>query len=176
MAEHTAGMRNEDSGVQVRLVGREEAAAAFQLVREYYETIGVQAREDETGFLEEYFGERRGFWLAQVNGELAGCLALRALPAPQGEKRAKSGCGEIKRMYLREKWRGRGIAQKLLEAAEQFARDARYEWLFLDTAPGMNAAARLYESNGYERCERYNDNRQATIFMKKRISVYDDAR
>jgi hypothetical protein len=31
------------------------------------------------------------------------------------------------------------------------------------------AAIRLYDQLGYERCDRYNDNPQATIFMRKRL-------
>ena len=35
----------------------------------------------------------------------------------------------------------------------------------------MQAARRLYERNGYERCERYNRNPQATVFMSKRLGA-----
>jgi len=33
----------------------------------------------------------------------------------------------------------------------------------------MKVAARFYEKKGFERCERYNDNPQAAIFMRKTI-------
>jgi hypothetical protein len=39
----------------------------------------------------------------------------------------------------------------------------------LDTTNEMVAAARLYERNGFVRCERYNENPQAAIFMRKRL-------
>ena len=71
---------------------------------------------------------------------------------------------------MRDKFRGRGIAQKLLAAAERFAREAGYAWIYLDTPSQMVAAARLYERNRYERCERYNQNPQATIFMRKKLT------
>jgi ribosomal protein S18 acetylase RimI-like enzyme len=73
-------------------------------------------------------------------------------------------------MYVRDKFRGRGIAQKLLTAAEGFACEAGDTWIYLDTTSQMVAAARLYERNGYERCERYNQNPQATIFMRKKLT------
>ena len=66
-------------------------------------------------------------------------------------------------------WRGRGISQKLLEAAERFAGESGYQWIYLDTTDGMAAAVRLYERNGYRRCGRYNQNPQATIFMCKQL-------
>ena len=72
-------------------------------------------------------------------------------------------------MYVRPAWRGLGLAQKLLEAAECLAREAGYRSIYLDTTDEMLAAARLYERNGYQRCERYNENPQATIFMRKKL-------
>jgi len=73
-------------------------------------------------------------------------------------------------MYVREKFRGRGIGQKLLTAAERFACEAGYAWIYLDTTEEMAKAARLYERNGYEVCDRYNENLQATIFMRKKLA------
>jgi GNAT superfamily N-acetyltransferase len=147
----------------------EEADAAFCLVREYFEMAGVVLREGREKFIEEYFGVGRGLWLAGVRGELAGCVGLRRLPRPEELEPEDVKCAEIKRMYVREKFRGRGVAARLLEAVENFAREEGYERIYLDTASEMVAAARLYERNGYERCARYNENPQAAIFMRKAI-------
>jgi ribosomal protein S18 acetylase RimI-like enzyme len=73
-------------------------------------------------------------------------------------------------MYVREAYRGLGIAQRLLEQAESFAKAAGYRRIFLDTTDEMRAAAGLYERNGYRRCPRYNQNPQATIFMSKDLN------
>jgi GNAT superfamily N-acetyltransferase len=145
-----------------------EADAAFGLVDEYFEAVGVVSREDRGRFVEEYFGEGRGLWLAGLHGELAGCIALRRLRPPDGFPEGLP-CSEIKRMYVRDKFREQGIAQKLLTAAERFARETGYAWIYLDTTNEMVAAARLYERNGYEACARYNENPQATIFMRKEL-------
>jgi ribosomal protein S18 acetylase RimI-like enzyme len=59
----------------------------------------------------------------------------------------------------------------LLEAVANFARGAGYAWIYLDTASNMVAAARLYEKNGFVRCERYNENPQAAIFMRKHLKM-----
>ena len=148
-----------------------ELESAFGLLEEYFARAGVELRESKEKFAEAYFGAGRGFWLARSQAHLAGCIGLRILRRTSDGERETESCAEIKRMYVRDKFRGQGIAQKLLEAAERFARDAGYGWIYLDTTSEMQAAARLYERNGYQRCQRYNDNVQATIFMRKELRV-----
>ena len=41
--------------------------------------------------------------------------------------------------------------------------------VYLDTKDDLVGAIKLYDRLGYERCARYNDNPQATIFMRKRL-------
>lgn len=155
----TAGIQQ----IEIRLANEAEIDIAFGLVEEYFKLMGVVVREERDAFKLEYFGARQGIWLARMKNELAGCVGLRTMNDVRS--------AEIKRMYVREKWRGKGIAQKLLSAAEEFALNQQYEWICLDTTDEMRAAARLYERNGYERCERYNNNPQATIFMKKNLAL-----
>jgi GNAT superfamily N-acetyltransferase len=141
-----------------------EIEEAFGLVTEYYEEVGVVARENREKFEEQYFGEERGVWMAVVEGEAVGCVALRKLVD-------RANCGEIKRMYVRSLHRGKNIAVSLLGALEEYAVGCGYEWLYLDTTDSMVAAARFYERSGYQRCERYNDNPQATLFMRKQLGA-----
>jgi GNAT superfamily N-acetyltransferase len=164
----TRRVRSKIQNIEIWRASAAEADAAFGLVDEYFEAVGVVSREDRGGFVVEYFGEGRGLWLARINGELAGCIGLRRLRLADGFPEGLP-CSEIKRMYVRDKFRERGIAQTLLTAAERFAREAGYAWIYLDTTDQMAAAARLYERNGYEACERYNENPQATIFMRKKL-------
>jgi GNAT superfamily N-acetyltransferase len=161
------GVRN----VGIWRARREELDAAFCLLQEYFEVVGVMVREDREKFIEEYFAEERAFWLARLDGELAGCVGLRRLPRPEELEPEDVKCAEIKRMYVREGFRGRGIAQRLMEAAENFARGEGYARIYLDTTTEMAAAARLYERNGFVRCERYNENPQAAIFMRKYLPI-----
>jgi ribosomal protein S18 acetylase RimI-like enzyme len=79
--------------------------------------------------------------------------------------------GEVKRLYVRPTFRERGIAERLLEALERFAASRDAEWLYLDTTDELQAAIAFYERHGYLRCDRYNDNPQATIFMRKRLGA-----
>ena len=140
-----------------------DMAAAYGIVKEYYEAAAVVVREDLERFAKDYFADGAGVWLAEEDGKIIGCVALRKLSG-------KAGCGEIKRLYVRPELRGRGIADRLVEALEQYAKECGYEWLYLDTAVEMKAAARFYEKRGFEPCGRYNENPQAAIFMRKRLA------
>lgn len=79
--------------------------------------------------------------------------------------------GEVKRLYVRPAFRRRGIAERLLEALERFASSRGVQWLYLDTTDELQAALAFYDRHGYARRDRYNDNPQATIFMRKRLSA-----
>lgn len=133
---------------------------AWGIVTEYYEAVGVVVREDLPAFTDAYFGAGSGVWLAKKGDAVVGCIALRPLEAiPES--------GEVKRLYVRPQWRGEGVAALLLEALEAYA---GYQWLYLDSKDDLEAALRFYEKQGYTRCARYNDNPQATIFMRKQLT------
>ena len=136
---------------------------AYAIVREYYEAVGVVVRDDRESFGRDYFGRGSGVWLAYEDASVVGCIALR--PLPQLER-----AGEIKRMYVKPEARGKGIAERLLKALEEYAAEAGYGALYLDTKDDLTTAIRFYQRHGYEPCERYNDNPQATMFMKKRLA------
>jgi GNAT superfamily N-acetyltransferase len=57
----------------------------------------------------------------------------------------------------------------MLDALEAFARQRGFAWIYLDSFAALKIAVRLYRKRGYVRCERYNDNPQATIFLRKKI-------
>lgn len=146
----------------IRRASVEELDAAFRIVEEYYDAASVVARDTEKEFQKYYFGERSGVWLVSLENRVVGCIAMRELPEiPRS--------GEIKRLYVQPAHRQHGIAQALLNALEQFAANAGYGWLYLDSAPGMDTAVRFYRRNGYEPCDRYNDNPQANIYLCKKI-------
>ena len=122
----------------VRKAALAEIETAYSIIEEYYEAARVVARDSKEEFRAAYFGERSGIWLAylQDNGmeRIVGCIALR-------EWNSAEHSGEIKRMYVQPAYRGLGIAQALLSALESFAIAAGFKWLYLDSAPGMDAAA-----------------------------------
>ena len=137
---------------------------AYSIVREYYEAVGVVLRDDWESFAREYFGDGSGIWLAYEDAGAVGCIALRPLPQ-------LGRAGEIKRMYVKPQSRGLGIAERLLKALEEYAAAAGYRALYLDTKDDLTTAIRFYRRHGYEDCERYNENPQATLFMRKELGT-----
>jgi GNAT superfamily N-acetyltransferase len=140
----------------------EEVTIAFGIVEEYYEAVSVIARDTEDEFARLYFKNGAGIWLAWLEEKAIGCIALRATPQ-------FSDGGEVKRLYVKPEYRGRGIAASLHDALQSYATNSGYRWLYLDTVDNMKAAIRFYEQQGYEPCARYNENPQATIFMRKEL-------
>lgn len=148
---------------EVRIVRLTRAMKeAAQILEEYYEAVHVVQR-DRPGALQKMIDEpASGVWLAYLGDEVVGCVVLRGLDSvPQAS--------ECKRLYVRPAARGRGIADTLLDAQEEYARSQGVEWIYLDSYDDLKAAIALYERRGYERCKRYNTNPQATLFMRKHI-------
>jgi len=78
--------------------------------------------------------------------------------------------GECKRLYVQPASRGHRIAEKLLDAQEEFARSQNLRWIYLDSYDDLKVAIALYRRRGYVSCERYNDNPQATVFLRRNIA------
>ena len=152
------------SSLSIHRATLDNADLAYALVEEYFQTASVVVRESRTQFERDYFPANAGLWLATADNLVAGCIALREL------RSGGAVLGEIKRMYVRPAYRGRGVGDALLHALEAHAARCGYRELVLDTTDEMISAIRLYERNGYTRRKRYNQNPQATIFMGKEIS------
>ena len=142
--------------------GEQEREAAFRIVEEYNQAVNVVVRDSPESFAKDYFQAGAGFWLAQAGKQFVGCIALRRLHTHQQ-------AGEIKRLYVRPEYRGSGAAGALLDALERYAESSGYWWLYLDSKDDLQAALRFYRRHGYEPCEPYNRNPQATIFMRKAV-------
>jgi putative acetyltransferase len=110
------------------------------------------------------------FIVARVEGAVAGCGGL----APS----AADGVLEIVRMYVRPRFRGRRIADRILEELERLvsARDASA--LMLRCGPRQPEALRLYEHNGYARRGVFAHHRDhpTNLFYEKGLTTSQRAR
>jgi GNAT superfamily N-acetyltransferase len=151
-----------DSQIRIERAAREREKDAQALIQEYYEAVEVVVRDDPEALRRYFNGENGGVWIAYIDERPAGCVLLRPLPHPDA-------AGEIKRLYVRPEYRRAGIASLLMDQLEAFAIQHGMKWLYLDTKDDLKDAIAFYERHGYSRCARYNDNPQATIFMRKRL-------
>ena len=135
---------------------------AMRLLEEYYEAVSVVQRDTPEAVRKMIDGPGSGVWLAYLEERAVGCVVLRKLVSIPF-------AGECKRLYVQPGARGHGIADKLLDAQENFARDQGLRWIYLDSYDDLKVAIALYRRRGYVSCERYNDNPQATVFLRKNI-------
>ena len=84
-----------------------------------------------------------------------------------GLKDLGDGTGEIKRMFVAQDARRRGLGRRVLEALEARARLRGLRRLVLDTASPLTEAASLYLSAGYRQVEAYNHNVYAERWFQK---------
>ncbi len=108
--------------------------------------FGYQGGADE--HLAEFVPPNGRLLLASFNGEVVGCAALRRL-SPE--------IGEIKRVYVRPAFRGKGLGKALIEAVIAAARLIGYRKLRLETASFMEGAQALYRSLGFDLIEPYRE-------------------
>jgi ribosomal protein S18 acetylase RimI-like enzyme len=78
---------------------------------------------------------------------------------------------EVKHLYLDPSTRGRGWGRLMLDELERRARDWGAAELVLDTHHTLAAAGGLYASAGFEAIEPYNDNPNATVWLRKRLDA-----
>jgi GNAT superfamily N-acetyltransferase len=88
-----------------------------------------------------------------------------------GLKRLDAETCEIKRMFVVEAARGRGVAGQLLAALEEAARGLGYVFARLDTGAKQPHAQRLYERAGYASVKNFNGNPFASFWGEKRLDL-----
>jgi GNAT superfamily N-acetyltransferase len=86
------------------------------------------------------------FVVLRSGGEAVGCGAFRPVQAD---------CVEIKRMFVRETYRGRGYSRLILQRLEERAQRRGCRRVVLETGVGQPEAIGLYESSGYLRIPNY---------------------
>lgn len=120
------------------------------IFREYAQSLAIdlcfQGFDEELAALPgDYAPPRGALLLAEVEGAIAGCCALRPLDTSDYPNAA-----EMKRLYVRKAFRGFGLGRELAEAMLDCARQAGYACVLLDTLDDMESARALYADLGFE--------------------------
>ena len=134
----------------------------FDLVRqifsEYAQLLGVDLYfQDFDAELRQLPGDYRApqgaLLLAWIEGALAGCCALRPLPAAD-----YANAAEMKRLFVRPEFRRFGVGRQLAEAVLDAARAGGYHCVLLDTLDDMESARALYVELGFTEIPPYYHN------------------
>ena len=148
----------------LQVESNEQVHQARRLFEEYAAWLGFnlcfQNFDKELAELPGDYAPPNGcLFLAVENDQVAGCVALRKIA---------EGTGEMKRLYVRAEFRGKGLGRTLTKRIIEAARDLGYQRLRLDTLPGkMDQAIGIYRSLGFKDIERYYNNPyEAAAFME----------
>lgn len=125
---------------------------------EYADALNVdlcfQNFETELENLPDDYVEPSGaLLLALVDGEVAGCCALRGVDSVDYPNAA-----EMKRLYVRKAFRRFGLGRQLAEAMLDAARAIGYHSVLLDTLDDMESARALYGELGFSDIPPYYHN------------------
>jgi putative acetyltransferase len=153
----------------------EEVAAATEEVRAL---IGELDRVLSEGYppeqrhalsLDAIFQPHMRFFLARLGTAAVGCGGVALFP----------DFAEVKRMYVREAARGRGVAEALLAGIEKEVRGAGLAVLRLETGTKQVAAIRLYSRVGFETCRPFGTYAAmppraiaTSVFFEKRLATH----
>jgi putative acetyltransferase len=133
----------------------EEMVSIRELFLEYANSLGFslsfQGFDHELASLPGDYAQPRGrLLLARHEGMAAGCVALHPL---------EDGICEMKRLYVRPQFRGRGLGKRLAELIIREARVLGYRQLRLDTVePTMREAVAMYRKMGFREVAAYRPN------------------
>jgi GNAT superfamily N-acetyltransferase len=132
-----------------------QLAQARELFLEYAQSLGFslcfQNFDQELASLPGDYAPPEGrLLLAKYESQLAGCVALHKLEAEV--------C-EMKRLYLRPSFRGKGLGRALAERIIAEARQIGYRRMRLDTVePVMKDAVAMYRRLGFQQVAPYRSN------------------
>ena len=187
----TPEVPEEDGGkVEGFHIFQAESAAQIEQIRElfleYAKSLGFslcfQGFDQElAGLPGDYAPPEGRLLLAEYDGQVSGCGALHKVE--RHESRVASGeagikvtdntqanerIGEMKRLYLRPEFRGKGLGRALAERILREARGIGYAKLRLDTVePLMKDAVAMYRRMGFREIAPYRENPMAgTLYME----------
>ncbi|HYJ90361.1 MAG TPA: GNAT family N-acetyltransferase [Pyrinomonadaceae bacterium] len=148
----------------IQAVSESEIYPASTLFREYETWLGLdlcfQGFEQELRELPGKYAPPNGrLLLAYVDKNLAGCIAMRKL---------EDSICEMKRLFVRDGFRGHKVGVQLIEKLIDEARKEGYLKMRLDTyPPKMGKAVSLYESHGFRPIAPYYDNpHEGVLYME----------
>ncbi len=143
--------------LEIIKVTANETAALEQvksLLREYVNWLNLdlsfQGFEEEMASLPAPYVAPEGIlFLAKVDGQPAGCVAVRSFD---------NTTAEMKRLFVRDAYKKHGVGKALASEAIAAAAELGYKRMLLDTLAHMRPAIDLYTGLGFQPIAAYYDN------------------
>jgi putative acetyltransferase len=138
-----------------------------ELFRAYVQFLGInldfQGFEVELAKLPAKYAEPEGaIFLAKVDGNVAGCVALWKL---------EDGICEMKRLFIKPTFQGLGLGKKMVLVLIDEAKNKGYKIMKLDTLKRLQSANYLYTSLGFVSTKPYNFNPEPDIlYFEKELN------
>jgi GNAT superfamily N-acetyltransferase len=141
---------------------RPEARAALtQYLGEVARRIaGIAVHTGQADEVDDFVPPGGVFLLVYRGDQVVGCGGVRTI---------EPAVGELNRMWIRSDSRGIGLGNRLLSELVDRSRGLGHETLRLDTNAALTQALAMYGKHGFEPVERFNDNPDATHFLRKTL-------
>lgn len=127
----------------------------------FKEYLTIQNYDREIQDLEMKYGMPEGrLYILYYDDKPAGCIGMRKLDDQR--------C-EMKRLYIREEYRGENLGRMLVERLMEDAKKAGYSQMLLDTLPFLESAIELYSKVGFYETDSYipDSPMRDAIYMRK---------
>ena len=143
----------------------EEILGAKNLIIEYVQWLDqdlcFQDIDDELNNFPKKYNEPDGaFIIAKDNSNIVGCVGIRKI---------ENKICEMKRLFVNENYKGKGIGKKLVELIIEEAKTKNYEKIRLDTLSTMESALKVYYKNGFNKIEPYYNNPGDNVIYLEKI-------
>ncbi len=110
------------------------------IYREYNDVVCLTGCDKDLEALDKFFAEPNGnFWVYKMNNKIVGTVAVKIV----------NNAVEMKRFYLKKEFRGTGIANKLLQKAEEWTVGKEYLKLFFWSDTRFERAHNYYKKMGF---------------------------
>ncbi len=115
-------------------------------------------------FLNRFDPERDGFWLATIDGEIIGSIAI------DGIKTDNDGA-HLRWFIVLPQLADQGIGTLLLREALEFCRKLSYRRVYLWTFQGLDPARHLYEKYGFKICKEHKDTQWGVAVLEQMFEL-----
>lgn len=118
-----------------------------------------------TEFIERYDEKRDGFWTASLEGRVEGSITIDGVHA-EGEG------AHLRWFIMSDAWRGKGIGNRLINAAIDFCRSKDYKRVYLWSFDSLSAAGHLYQKTGFQLIEQHRGTQWGIEVNEQRFELW----